>query len=152
MNENDLDEHNSRCHVKLPIDEKVDRHRDLVHFLASCVVVVVLGGIIFAVGTVRHRDYLATRANIFARTFILNSPVVEQHLGAVRRVEEVKEQRQTGRAAGWYLDFDVSGRQARGVIDLRLTQSRNSIGWEVPVQWSVPMAILEVGNKSVDLR
>lgn len=152
MNENDLNEHNPQCHANLSFFERSGLRSDQVRFLLGGVLVVALGGIIFAVAMVHHRDYLATRANIFARTFINSSPVVEQHLGTVRQVVKVEERHQTGKAAGWYLDYDVHGSQAQGVVDLRLIQSRNSLSWEMPVQWNVPLAILETGNRSVNLR
>lgn len=149
MNKNDSDDPDrlSKMHP-----EKPDAGgSDLLRLLLGGAIVVALGVIIFVIYTIHHKDYLTAQANSFARTFISSSPVIEGQLGEVQRVEKLKEQHQTGNASGWYLDYDVTGQHADGVVDMRLQQNAKAAGWNVPVQWNVPSANLEVNHKSLNL-
>jgi len=115
--------------------------------LAGALVIVVLIGIAFVGYTIHHRDTLAAQARDFAKIFIRSSPVVEEQLGQVRSMKVVKEQHRTGDARGWYLDYDVTGQQKTGTVDLRLTSNPNY------GQWNLPLAVLRIDHrKPVNLR
>jgi len=107
---------------------------------------IVLAAIVFGIFAVQRRERVASQADTFARTLIQNSPVVQEQLGKVEQVEKLNEHHETGIASGWYLDYDVIGRHARGVVDMRLTPGRSVDNWNVVV------ADLGSGQKSVNLR
>jgi Cytochrome oxidase complex assembly protein 1 len=115
--------------------------------LISAGIIVALGIIIFAVYKIDHREQSADQAASFAAVFIKSSPVVEQQLGEVRGMKEVKERHATGAARGWYLDYRVTGQDKTGTIEMRLTPNSNY------GQWNVATADLQVGQqKPVTLR
>jgi hypothetical protein len=111
--------------------------------VAIIAIVIVIG---FEAYTIYHRDYLSAQANSWARTFIRSSPVVEQQLGRVQTVKQISEEHLSGKSPGWYLDYDVTGRDGMGVVDMRLNPSQYD-------SWSVPSAELNEGHrKPVNLR
>jgi hypothetical protein len=84
------------------------------------VVIVVAGAVFFFVYTTLHRDRVSDDAASWAKTFIQSSPVVEQQLGHVQTVKEVKEHHQADKTPGWYLDYDVAGRRRARQVEMRL--------------------------------
>jgi hypothetical protein len=108
--------------------------------------VIVIGAIvIFEIYRVQWHDLLSSQAVDLGETFIHSSPVVEEDLGSVQTVKETREEHRSKPAAGWHLDFDVSGKRRSGVIEIRL---RNVNG-----QWEVPAADLKIGqSRPVNLR
>jgi hypothetical protein len=109
---------------------------------------VIAFGIVAAIAlyTIHHRDYLAEQADSWARTFIRSSPVVEEQLGRVKNVKQVSEDHVAGKAPGWYLDYDVTGRRGMGVVDMRMTPYQYD-------DWRIPFAELdESQHKPINLR
>ena len=86
---------------------------DLRNLVIGACAIVALAVVVFLVYTARHHDEVAMQAAGFAKTFIQSSPVVEKQLGEVRTVKEVEEKQRSGKLAGWYLDYDVTGREGR---------------------------------------
>jgi hypothetical protein len=126
-----------------PMSVNIDRRSTLVGGLVLVALIVIA----FVGYTIHRRDTLAAQARAFGRIFIENSPVVETQLGEVRTLKAVQEQHRTGRARGWYLDYDVTGQQKTGVVDMRLTPNPNY------GQWNVPLAELRIDHhKPVNLR
>jgi hypothetical protein len=96
--------------------------------------------------TTLHRDRVSDEAASWAKTFIQSSPVVEQQLGRVQTVKEVKEQHQAGKTPGWYIDYDVAGRHGAGEVEMRLTP-------DVSGDFNVPQAELVKDHaRPIDLR
>ncbi len=150
MNKNDSD--NLGRQPDMDSSGREERGGNWRRVLLGGVAIAAVAGGLFAIYSIHHRDYLSSQANSFARTFIRSSPVVQEQLGKVQQVVESKEQHETGKDAGWYLVYKVTGRRAEGVVDLRLTPNAELSGFNVPVQWNVPMAALDVKNKTVNLR
>jgi hypothetical protein len=116
-------------------------------FLIGGMAIVAVTAIIFVGYNIRHRDERAAQAADFAKIFIQSSPVVERQLGEVRAVKEVEEQHHTGKAVGWFLNYDVTGERRTGTVEMLLTPNPNY------GQWNVPMAKLEMDHiKPVNLR
>lgn len=116
-------------------------------FLIGTMAIIAVTAVIFVGYKIRHKDERAAQAANFAKIFIQSSPVVERHLGEVRAVKEVEEQHRTGKAVGWFLDYDVTGQQRTGTVEMLLTPNPNY------GQWNVPMAKLQMDHiKPVNLR
>jgi hypothetical protein len=146
MNTNNMEGNCGARHID-PIEvEEADGGGNFLRVVGAGAAIVALVAIAFVTYTVHHKDDLATQANTFASTFITSSPVVEQQLGAVQQVRVIKEQHQTGKAPGWYLAYDVSGRRMNGVVDMRLTPNPD---FDL---WNVHLAKLDIGHKTINLR
>ncbi len=153
MSKNDSDKPARRPNMEPPHPEDAqDSESSVSRVLLGGLAILVVAGVVFLLFSIHHKDYLATQAKSFARTFIKSSPVVQDHLGTVQNVVETKEQHESGKASGWYLDYKVTGRRAQGVVDMHLRQSSHIGGWNVPVQWNVSSANLNVKDKTVNLR
>jgi hypothetical protein len=153
MSTNDSDKPGRRPSMEPPLPEATqDSGSNVGRVLLGGVSIIAMAGVVFLLFSIHHKDYLATQAKVFSRTFITSSPIVQAHLGTVQNMVETKEQHESGKAPGWYLDYKVTGRHAKGVVDLRLTQSAQVSGWNEPVQWNVSAANLNVKDKTVDLR
>jgi hypothetical protein len=125
------------------MDHATDRWTSLI----GAGIIIVGAVIIFTVYTFLHRDEVQQQVASFATVFIKSSPVVEQQLGDVHAVKEVKERRITGVSPGWYLDYMVAGQNKTGNIEMRLTPNPNY------GQWSVALAKLKVDHGTpVNLR
>jgi len=118
----------------------------VVKMLATAVLMIGIVTATCAEYRVYQRNDTAAEANIFASTFIRGSPVVQARLGNVENIKEIKELLLTGQRPGWYLGYDVTGRRANGVVDMRITPNPNYGSWNVPV------AQLNAGQTSVALR
>jgi hypothetical protein len=123
-----------------------DNGDDSPRFLLAVAALVGIALVIFIGFHMYHRDQSGDQANSFARTFIRNSPVVQEQLGKVERVKQIEDQHQSGKHPGWYLDYDVTGRRGSGVVDFRLTPNPDYGVWNVPV------AKLDRGHETVALR
>jgi hypothetical protein len=119
---------------------------DWLTLLGAAAALIAIAIIVFVAYRIHYRDNRSEQANNFATNFISNSPVVESRLGKVEEVKEIKELHQAGTKPGWYLDYNVTGNRASGVVDMRLTPSSN---YDL---WNVPLAQLDVGHRSVTLR
>jgi len=126
-----------------PMSVNIDRRSTLVGGLVLVALIVIA----FVGYTIHRSDTPAAQAKSFGKIFVQSSPVVEEQLGEVRSVKEVEEQHSTGKARGWHLDYDVTGQQKSGVVDIRLTPNPNY------GQWNVPLAELRIDHhKPVNLR
>jgi hypothetical protein len=95
---------------------------------------------------IHNHDLIAAQAASWARTFIRSSPVVERQLGSVQHIKRIKEEHVSGKAPGWYLDYDVTGRHGMGVVEMRMTRIQYD-------DWNFPSAELNEGHrKPVNLR
>jgi hypothetical protein len=109
---------------------------------------IIASGMVIAlvVYRIHQRDYLAAQADSSARTFIRSSPVVEQQLGRVQTVKQISEEHLSGKAPGWYLDYRVTGRRGKGMVEMRMNPSQYDY-------WNFPLAELDEGRrKPIDLR
>ncbi|HUN58546.1 MAG TPA: hypothetical protein VMU41_10565 [Candidatus Binataceae bacterium] len=142
------DSYTSRVNASGQSIEEIDDDDggNLRRFLMAAAGLAVIVSIAFIGSHFYHRDQREIQANSFGRAFIHDSPVVEEQLGTVERVKKIEEQHQSGNRPGWYLDYDVTGRRASGVVDLRLTPSPN---YGV---WNVPLAQLDRNHETVALR
>ncbi len=111
------------------------------------VVVIVLGVVVTLVAyRIERHNYLSAGADNWGKVFIRSSPVIEQQLGSVRNVKSIEEKHVSGRRAGWYVDYDVTGRRGAGVVEMRLKPSEYA-------GWNVPLAELKEGrSRTINLR
>ncbi len=107
-----------------------------------CLVALVIAVIvIYEVYRFHRHDVLSSQAINLGKTFIHSSPVVEENLGTVKAVKETSENHRTSPVPGWYVDFDVSGKRASGVVEMRMRRTND--------QWHVPSAQLQMGHSEV---
>jgi cytochrome oxidase complex assembly protein 1 len=138
---NQYQNHGSDVATELPVNEE----SNVVRVGLSIAVIVLCAAIIFTFFAIRRKDRLASQAVNLGTTFIESSPVVEENLGTVQSVKEVREGRPSDRPQVWNVAFDVSGTQRSGEVQMRL---QNADG-----QWNVLSAKLEEGrNRPVNLR
>jgi hypothetical protein len=114
--------------------------------LGAAAALIAIAIIVFVAYRIHYRDNRSEQANNFATNFINNSPVVESRLGTVEEVKEIKELHQAGTKPGWDLDYNVTGKRASGMVDMRLTPNSS---YDL---WNVPLAQLDIGHRSVALR
>ena len=114
--------------------------------LVAAAVVVGITSLIYVGFRIRHNDAMAERADSFARAFIQNNRAVRRELGPVTDIKQIGEQYHKGKRPGWYLDYDVEGSHSDGRIDMRLLPTQNY------TSWSVALANLSSGNKSISLQ
>jgi hypothetical protein len=97
--------------------------------------------VIYEVYRFHRHDVLSSQAINLGKTFIHSSPVVEEKLGTVKAIKETSEKHRTSPEPGWYVDFDVSGKRASGVVEMRMRKTND--------QWHVPSAKLQMGHSEV---
>jgi predicted molibdopterin-dependent oxidoreductase YjgC len=106
--------------------------------------VIALGVIAFVVWSYVRNSRMTSQAEKVASTFVRSSPKVAQNLGTVVSVKETSEARVSSPLSGWKVDMDVTGRKAKGIVDMTLQN--------VDGEWNVPQATLDQANgKPVNL-
>jgi hypothetical protein len=123
-----------------------DSSRAKVKMLVPAVVIVGIVAAAYAGYRAHQNADVANQASVFASNFIRSSPIVQSQLGKVEELKKIKEKHLTGQRPGWYLHYDVIGHRASGLVDMRITPNPNYDSWNVPV------AQLDVCQKSVGLR
>lgn len=118
---------------------------DLFRNIAAFVGLIIAAVLVFGFFKLRRDDRLASQANSVAQTFIKSSPLVQDHLGRIEKINETGEQHGENNEPGWFLNYNVTGNKGNGVVRMHMRWNDG--------KWAMPSAQLTMGDgKPVDLR